>query len=164
MVILFFFMYITLSTIIDIQIYSIYPSIGRKKYRLLFNNVIKSCQCYSSSVNYLTTPISIMFSRIGVNENCTEFVPNHFVPIIQDSRKVLIKKHASYNSCPTPITKLPKTSMEQVSSLSVLKSKVNNTSYVNSQLSNSSSSKISTGRNIKPRILTTNYQIYLPKK
>ena len=43
------------------------------------------------------------FSRIGINENCAEFVPNHFVPIIQDGRKVLVKTHASYNSCPTPI-------------------------------------------------------------
>ena len=85
-----------------------------------------------------------MFSRIGINENCAEFVPNHFVPIIQDSRKVLVKSYASYNSCPTPIKKLPKTSIEQASSLSVLKSKVNNTSYVNSQLSKPSSLKIST--------------------
>ena len=43
-----------------------------------------------------------MFRRIGINENCAEFVPNHFLPIIQDSRKVLVKRHASYNSCPTP--------------------------------------------------------------
>ena len=70
-----------------------------------------------------------------------EFVPNHFVPIIQDSRKVLVKRHACYNSCPTLIKKLPKTSIEQASSLSVLKSKVNNTSYINSQLPNPSSSK-----------------------
>ena len=69
---------------------------------MLFNNVIKPRQCYSSSVNHVITPISIMFSRIGINENCAEFVPNHFVPIIQDSRKVLVKRHASYNSCPTP--------------------------------------------------------------
>ena len=94
-----------------------------------------------------------MFSRIGINENCAEFVPNHFVPIIQDSRKVLVKRHASYNSCPTPMKKLPKTSIEQVSSLSVLKSKGNNTSYVNSQLSKLSSSKISTGPKVKPSIL-----------
>ena len=53
-----------------------------------------------------------MFSRIGINENCAEIVPNHFVPITQDSREVLVKRHASYNSCPTPITKLPKTSIE----------------------------------------------------
>ena len=83
-----------------------------------------------------------------------EFVPNHFVPIIHDSRKVLVKRHASYNSCPTPIKKLPKTCIEQASSLSVLKSKVNNTSYINSQLPNPSSSKISTGPKIKPSILT----------
>ena len=83
-----------------------------------------------------------------------EFVPNHFVPIIQDIRKVLVKRHASCNSCPTPIKKLPKTSIEQGSSLSFLKSKVNNTSYVNSQLSKPSSSKISTGSKVKPSILT----------
>ena len=82
-----------------------------------------------------------------------EFVPNHFVPIIQDSRKVLVKRHASYNTCPTPV-QLPKTSIEQASSLSVLKSKVNNTSYVNSQLSKPCSSKISTGPKVKPSILT----------
>ena len=69
---------------------------------MLFNNVIKPRQCYSSSVNHVITPISIMSSRIGINENCAEFVPNHFLPIIQDSRKVLVKRHASYNSCPTP--------------------------------------------------------------
>ena len=145
---------LALSTIIGTQINCIYPIIGQKKYRLLFNNVIKPRQCYSSSVNHVTTPISIMFSRIGINENCAEFVPNHFVPIIQDSRKVLVKRHASYNSCPTPIKKLPKTPIEQASSISVLKSKVNNTSYVNSQLSNRSISKISTGPKIKPSILT----------
>ena len=145
---------LALSAITGTQINCIYPSIGQKKYRLLFNNVIKPRQCYSSSVNHVITPISIMFSRIGINENCAEFVPNHFVPIIQDSRKVLVKRHASYNSCPTPMKKLPKTSMEQVSSLSVLKSKVNNTSYVNSQLSKLSSSKISTGPKVKPSILT----------
>ena len=50
--------------------------------------------------------------------------------------------------------KLQKTSIEQASSLSVLKSKVNNTSYVKSQLSNLSSSKRSTGTNVKPSILT----------
>ena len=55
---------------------------------MLFNNAIKPRQCYSSSVNHVTTPISIMFSRIGTNENCAEFVPNPFVPIIQDNRKV----------------------------------------------------------------------------
>ena len=77
-----------------------------------------------------------MFSRIGVNENCAEFVSNYFVPTIQESCKVLVKRHASYNLCPTPIKKIQKTSIEQASSLSVLKSKVNNTSYVNSQLSN----------------------------
>ena len=82
-----------------------------------------------------------------------EFVPNHFVPIIQDIRKVLVKRHASYNTCPTPV-QLPKTSIEQASSLSVLKSKVNNTSYVNSQLSKPCSSKISTGPKVKPSILT----------
>ena len=94
---------LALSTIIDTQINCIYPSIGQKKYWLLFNNVIKPRQCYSSSVNHVITPISIMSSRIGINENCAEFVPNHFLPIIQDSRKVLVKRHASYNSCPTPI-------------------------------------------------------------
>ena len=72
-----------------------------------------------------------MFIRFGINENYAEFVPNHFLLIIQDLRKVLVKTHASYNSCPTPIKKLPKTSIEQARSLSVLKSKVNNTSYVN---------------------------------
>ena len=82
-----------------------------------------------------------MFSRTGINENCAEFVPNHFVSIIQDSCKVLVKRNASYNSCPTPIKKLSKTSIEQASSLSVFKSKVSNTSYVNSRLSNPNSSK-----------------------
>ena len=120
---------------------------------MLFNNVIKPRQCYSSSVNHVITPISIMFSRIGVNENCAEFVSNYFVPTIQESCKVLVKRHASYNLCPTPIKKLPKTSIEQASSLSVLKSKVNNTSYINSQLSNPSSSKISTSPKVKPSIL-----------
>ena len=95
-----------------------------------------------------------MFSRTDINENCAEFVANNFVPIIKCSRKVLLKRHASYNSCPKPTKKLPKASVEQASSLSVLKSKVNNTSYVNSQLSNTSSSKISTGPKIKPSILT----------
>ena len=61
---------LALSTIIGTQINCIYPSIGQKKYRLLFNNIIKPCQCYSSSVNHVITPISIMFSRIGINENC----------------------------------------------------------------------------------------------
>ena len=143
-----------LSTIIGTQINCIYPSIRQKKYRLLFNNVIKPRQCYSSSVDHVTTPILIMFSRIGINENCAEFVPNHFVPIIQDSRKVLVKRHASYNSCPTPIKKFPKTSIEQASSLSVLQSKVNNTLYVSSNLSNPSSSTISTDPKVKPSILT----------
>ena len=92
-----------LSTIIGTQINCIDPSIGQKKYQLLFNNVIKPRQCYSSSVNHVATPILIMFSRIGTNENCAEFVPNHFVPIIQDSCKVLVKRHASYNSCSIPI-------------------------------------------------------------
>ena len=143
-----------LSTIIGTKINCIYPSIGQKKYRLLFKNVIKPCQYYSSSVNHVTTPISIMFNRIGINENCAEFVPNHFVTIIQDSCKVLVKRHASYNSFPTPIQKLLRTSIEQASSLSVLKSKVNNTSYANSQLSNPSSSKILTGPKVKPSIST----------
>ena len=89
-----------------------------------------------------------MFIRFGINENYAEFVPNHFVLIIQDLRKVLVKTHASYNSCPTPIKKLPKTSIEQARSLSVLKSKVNNTSYVNWQLSHRSSSEISTGSKV----------------
>ena len=39
-----------------------------------------------------------MFSRFGINENCAEFLPNHFVPNIQDSRKFLVKRHASYES------------------------------------------------------------------
>ena len=77
-----------------------------------------------------------MFSRIGVNENCAEFVSNHFVPIIKESCTVLVKRHASYNLCPTPNKKIQKTSIKQASSLSVLKLKVSNTSYVNSQLSN----------------------------
>ena len=55
-----------LSTIIGTQTNCIYPSIGQKKYQLLFNNVIKPRQCYSSSVDHVTTPISIMFSRIGI--------------------------------------------------------------------------------------------------
>ena len=96
---------LALSTITGTQINCIYPSIGQEKYRLLFNNVIKPSQCYSSSVNPVTTPISIMFSRIGVNENCAEFVSNYFVPIIQESCKVLVKRHAFYNLCPTPIKK-----------------------------------------------------------
>ena len=127
---------LALSTITVTQINCIYPSIKQKKYRLLFNNVIKPIQCYSSSVNHVTTPIPIMFSRIGVNENCAKFASNYFVPIIQEGCKILVKRHVSYNLCPTPIKKIQKTSIEQASSLSVLKSKVNNTSYVNSQLSN----------------------------
>ena len=83
-----------------------------------------------------------------------EFVPNHFVPIVQDGHKVLLKRHAFYNLCPTPIKKLPKASVVQTSSFSALKSKLNNTSYVNSQLSNPSSLKISTSPKIKPSILT----------
>ena len=67
------------STITGTQINCIYPSVGQKKYRLLFNNIIKPSQCYSSSVNHVTTPISIMFSRIGVNENC---VSNYLYLII----------------------------------------------------------------------------------
>ena len=47
-----------------------------------------------------------------------------------------------------------KITKEQASSLSVLKSKVNNTSHVNSWLSNPNSSKISTGLKVKPSILT----------
>ena len=136
---------LALSTIIGAQVNCIYLSIGQKNYRVLFNNIIKPRQCYSSLVNHITTQISIMFSTFGINENCAEFVPNHFGPIIQDRRKVLVKKDASYNSCPTAIKKLPKTSLEEASSLSALKSKVNNTSYVNSQLSNPSSSRILTG-------------------
>ena len=123
---------LALLTITGTQINCIYPSVGR----LLFNNIIKPRQCYSSLVNHVTTPISIMFSRIGVNENCAEFVSNCFVSTIQESCKVLVKRHASYNLCTTPIKKIQMTSIEQASSLSVLKSKVNNTSYVNSQLSN----------------------------
>ena len=49
---------------------------------------------------------------------------------------------------------MPKTSIEQASSLSVLKLKVSNTSYVNLQLASQSSSKISTGPKVKPSILT----------
>ena len=70
------------------------------------------------------------------------FVSNYFVPTIQESCKVLVKRHASYNLFILiyfylhPIKKIQKTSIEQANSLSVLKSKVNNTSYVNSQLSN----------------------------
>ena len=75
-------------------------------------------------------------------------------PVIQDSHKILVKRHAPYSSGPTTIKKLPKTSIEQASSLSVLKSKVNNTSYGNSQSSNPSSSKISTGPKVKSSILT----------
>ena len=74
----------------------------------------------------------MMFSRIGVNENCAEFVSEYFVPSNQENCKVLVKRHASYNLCPTPIKKIQRTSIEQASSLAVLKSKVNNTSYVNS--------------------------------
>ena len=77
-----------------------------------------------------------MFSRIGVNEDCAEFVSNYIVPTIQENCKVLVKGHVSYNLCPTPIKKIQKTSIEQANSLSVFKSKVSNTSYVNSQLSN----------------------------
>ena len=106
---------LALSTIIGTKINCIYPSIGQKKYRLLFNNVIKP--------SHVTTPISIMFSRIGKNENSAEFAPNHFVPIIQESCKVLVKRYASYNLCPTPIKKLQKTSIEQASYLSVLNRK-----------------------------------------
>ena len=49
-----------------------------------------------------------MFSRFDINESCAESVPNHFVSIIQDSRKVSLKRHASYNSCPATIEKLPR--------------------------------------------------------
>ena len=79
--------------------------LDRKSIELLFNNIIKPRQCYSSSVNHVTTLISIMFSRIGVNENFSEFVSNYFVPTIQESCKVLVKRHVSYNLCPTPIKK-----------------------------------------------------------
>ena len=96
---------LALSTITGTQINCIYPSIGQEKYRLLINDVIKPSQCYSSSVNPVTTPISIMFSRIGVNENCAEFASNYFIPIIQESCKVLVKRHAFYNLCQTPIKK-----------------------------------------------------------
>ena len=74
---------LALSSITGTQMNCIYPSIGQKKYRLLFNNVIKPSPCYSSSVNHVATPISIMFSRISVNENCAEFVSNYFVPSIK---------------------------------------------------------------------------------
>ena len=47
-----------------------------------------------------------------------------------------------------------KITKEQASSLSVLKSKVNNTSHVNSHFSKPSSSKISTGPKVKPSILS----------
>ena len=107
---------LALSAITGTQINCICPSIGQKKYRLLFNNAINSRHCYSSSVNHVTTPVSIMFSRTGINKNCAEFVANNFVPIIQYSRKVLLKRHASYNSCPKPTKKLPKASIEQASS------------------------------------------------
>ena len=76
----------------------------------------KSIDCYSIillnqvSGNHVTTPISIMFSRIGVNEDCAEFVSNYIVPTIQESCKVLVKRHASYSLCPTPIKKIQKTS------------------------------------------------------
>ena len=53
---------LALSTIIVTQINSIYPSVGQKKYRLLLNNVINIL-----SVNHVTTPISIMFVRFGIN-------------------------------------------------------------------------------------------------
>ena len=99
----------------------------RFKYRLLFNNVIKPRQCFFTSVNHVTTPNLIIFSRNGINENSAEFVPNSFELIIQDNHTVFVKRHASYNSCPQPIKKLLKTSIEQASSVSVLKSKVNNT-------------------------------------
>ena len=121
----------------------------KKKYRLLFNNVIKPRQYYSSSVNIVTALISIMLSRFGINENCAKFIPNHFVPITQDSLKVLVKRHAFYNSGPTPIKKLPKTPVEQASSISLLKSKVIYISYVNLQLST-----VLTGPKVKPSILT----------
>ena len=53
-----------------------------------------------------------------------------------------------------PNKELPKASIVQACSLSVLKSKLNNTTYVNSQLSNPSSLKISSYPKIKPSILT----------
>ena len=158
---------LALSTIIGTQINCIYPSIGQKRYPLLLNSIMKPRQCYSSSVNHVRTPISIMLSRIDILENCAEFVPNHFAPIIQGSGKVLVKKHGSYNSCPTSIKNLPKTSLEQARYLSVLKSKVNNNSNINSQLSNPKSSKILTGPNVNPSILTIkklSQKNYLPKK
>ena len=49
---------LALSATTGTQINCIYPSMGQEKYRLLFNNVIKPSQCYSSSVNPVTTPIS----------------------------------------------------------------------------------------------------------
>ena len=65
------------------------------------------------------TPFSIMFSRTGTNENCAEFLPYHFVPIIQDGRKMLVKRmHLIIH-----IQHL----LKQASSLYVLKSKVDNT-------------------------------------
>ena len=53
---------LALSTIFVTQINSIYPSVRQKKYRLLLNNVINIL-----SVNHVTTPISIMFVRFGIN-------------------------------------------------------------------------------------------------
>ena len=52
---------LALSTIADTQINCIYPTIRPKEYQFLFNNVIKPSQCYFSSFNHVTTPISIMF-------------------------------------------------------------------------------------------------------
>ena len=60
---------------------------GQKKYRLLFNNVIKPRQCYSYSDNHGTTPISIMFSRFGLNENCVKFVIIILYPSFKTAEK-----------------------------------------------------------------------------
>ena len=45
---------------------------------------------HTVSLSLVTTAIWIIFSRFGINENWAEFLANYFVPIIQDSRKVLV--------------------------------------------------------------------------
>ena len=63
-------------------------------------------------------------------------------------------RHGSYNnSSPTPTKKLPKASVAQSSFRSILKSKLNNISFVNSQFSKLTNQKISTGPKIKPIVL-----------
>ena len=60
-------------------------------------------------------------------------------------------RHGSYNnSSPTPIKKLPKASVAQSSFRSILKSKLNNISFVNSQFSKLTNQKISARPKIKP--------------